>query len=377
MAKRGTTALHIASESGYTDVVEYLLSLGANIHAKTEHGTRPLHLACKEGHLQVVKTLIDSGAHINKGDIFGFTPLIWATKEQKLDVAKYLIVMGADINKVSRLRWPPLLFAASSANIPAIQMLMKAGANTTIHDYENNTAASILKKFSNLDLWEVSKDEFPWWELEKKAYLDNPWEVLREKVWDGYMRSLKKKDPLRKNSKGQKKEVRYFGTTSSDTDENPYSRPYFHPEFVKPFADEPEEFSFQIPPPNNSRFAAWQPEVEELPPGMLKLEYDPYGHHKDDPNFMVEPPVDQNDFYSDSSISPLPDPPYMEYMTEEDKYVYKVSEAGELEEGIYQLRIKQREQEARKQQKLSLNHRQTGKTQGRKKKKKIGRKEHI
>lgn len=56
--------LYIASEKGNLDIVEYLLSIGANIHSRGYYGS-PLSAACAKGHLNIVKCLLANGANIN------------------------------------------------------------------------------------------------------------------------------------------------------------------------------------------------------------------------------------------------------------------------------------------------------------------------
>src|SRR5205085_167150 len=47
---------------GYTDIAEYLLSQGANVHANKDQA---LLLAVKNGHLDTVKVLVKYGANID------------------------------------------------------------------------------------------------------------------------------------------------------------------------------------------------------------------------------------------------------------------------------------------------------------------------
>lgn len=54
----GRTALHIAAEKGYTDIVKKLLSEGANPDAKTTDGKTPLLLATEGGHKKIVELLL-------------------------------------------------------------------------------------------------------------------------------------------------------------------------------------------------------------------------------------------------------------------------------------------------------------------------------
>uniref|UniRef100_A0A3B4GQI2 Myotrophin-like n=1 Tax=Pundamilia nyererei TaxID=303518 RepID=A0A3B4GQI2_9CICH len=55
----GRKPLHYAADFGQTDVVEFLISKGADINAPDKHGFTPLMTACFEGHLSCVKLLLE------------------------------------------------------------------------------------------------------------------------------------------------------------------------------------------------------------------------------------------------------------------------------------------------------------------------------
>ncbi|MEK6236654.1 MAG: ankyrin repeat domain-containing protein, partial [Planctomycetales bacterium] len=57
-ANDGRTALHVAAEKGYLDIVKKLLEEGADPDGKTTDGSTPLLLAAKGGHKEVVDWLL-------------------------------------------------------------------------------------------------------------------------------------------------------------------------------------------------------------------------------------------------------------------------------------------------------------------------------
>eukprot|EP01101_Sappina_pedata_P013488 TRINITY_DN9759_c0_g1_i1.p1 TRINITY_DN9759_c0_g1~~TRINITY_DN9759_c0_g1_i1.p1 ORF type:complete len:124 (-),score=62.63 TRINITY_DN9759_c0_g1_i1:128-499(-) len=59
---RKSTPLHSAADFGHTDVIEYLLSKGANINAKDSFGNTPLLCAVYEGHVEATQLLVSKGA---------------------------------------------------------------------------------------------------------------------------------------------------------------------------------------------------------------------------------------------------------------------------------------------------------------------------
>jgi len=74
------TPLHWASDYGQVEVIEYLLSKGANIEAKDNFGITPLLAAVYEGHENAVKTLLQRGARRDVKGPDGLTPLEAAEK---------------------------------------------------------------------------------------------------------------------------------------------------------------------------------------------------------------------------------------------------------------------------------------------------------
>jgi len=58
----GRGLLHFAADYGQTEVIEYLLSKGADVNVLDKHGISPLLSAIFENHLQSVKLLLSKGA---------------------------------------------------------------------------------------------------------------------------------------------------------------------------------------------------------------------------------------------------------------------------------------------------------------------------
>jgi len=54
--------LHYAADYGQTDVLDYLLSKGADVNTVDKHGITPILAAIWEGHTACVRLLLDKGA---------------------------------------------------------------------------------------------------------------------------------------------------------------------------------------------------------------------------------------------------------------------------------------------------------------------------
>ena len=93
---------------GQDELIEYLLSVGAEVTYPTETGSTPLHIAAMQGHTSTVKLLLRHGADPNartrdgvRGEAFtcpyrGETPLHFAAAYGDIEMVNALVDAGAD-----------------------------------------------------------------------------------------------------------------------------------------------------------------------------------------------------------------------------------------------------------------------------------------
>jgi ankyrin repeat protein len=94
----GFTALHLASYFGHPDMVEWLLSRGADANAVADNPMKvaPLHSAAAAGSVPVCERLLQSGAHPNPQQHGGYTPLQSAALHGNRELVELLLKAGAD-----------------------------------------------------------------------------------------------------------------------------------------------------------------------------------------------------------------------------------------------------------------------------------------
>lgn len=90
-----TTPLIYAASMGRKEIVEFLISRGANLNAQVVYyqqfkGCTALHFAAWSGHKEVVQLLLKAGAKYDIKDAKGKTPLAYAVMCQKKDVIRIL-----------------------------------------------------------------------------------------------------------------------------------------------------------------------------------------------------------------------------------------------------------------------------------------------
>ncbi|EUB59223.1 Tankyrase-1 [Echinococcus granulosus] len=93
---RKSTPLHFAAGYGRLNVVELLITKGADVSAKDDGGLIPLHNACSFGHTEVVQLLLAANSDPNAQDNWHYTPLHEAAIKGKVDVCILLLQAKAD-----------------------------------------------------------------------------------------------------------------------------------------------------------------------------------------------------------------------------------------------------------------------------------------
>ncbi|KAJ8720955.1 hypothetical protein PYW08_006420 [Mythimna loreyi] len=150
------TALLIAAQFGYINVVAQLIIRGADVTIKNNNDESALDLAAQYGRLEVVKHLLEVRPHLVdqyrhpacRNVVFPSTPLHRASMNGRKDVVKALIDAGMDPNVRSGPNsGTPLHEAARFGKPSVVRILLNKGADLHAQDSNRKTVYDLLAEY--------------------------------------------------------------------------------------------------------------------------------------------------------------------------------------------------------------------------------------
>lgn len=131
----------MAVENGHENVVQHLLTQGANADAESADGRTPLQLALESGNESIAQLLILRGADLNANFASGETPLSVAVGNHWTSLVQLLLREKANPNgRLPDGRTSLHVAAEVGSGIDIIEMLCDDGADPTTEDDKSWTA---------------------------------------------------------------------------------------------------------------------------------------------------------------------------------------------------------------------------------------------
>lgn len=132
-----------AAFEGNLRLVQKGISQGIDINVPNEDGNTALMLAAFNGHAEVVRLLISRDADVQAKNSVKRTALMFAaTAPDNTATVEALLKAGANVNAVDGGEgYTALMFAAGEGHLAMAKLLLDAGADASIKDLDNETAA--------------------------------------------------------------------------------------------------------------------------------------------------------------------------------------------------------------------------------------------
>ncbi|RYP70657.1 hypothetical protein DL769_004903 [Monosporascus sp. CRB-8-3] len=159
----GQTLLHLAIIRRNWDSVKAVLEYpAADVNAKDLSGETPLHLLLKSPNTpnDILELLLSKGANVNAQDNYSQAPLYEACLSENVGAARILLEAGADVNDGEDVFGRTALHEAiENQNLPLVNLLLEFNADVTLKDKQLRDAASLAAYRGNADILKAVLDK--------------------------------------------------------------------------------------------------------------------------------------------------------------------------------------------------------------------------
>lgn len=160
----GETPLHIACDGYQEAAVKWLISKGADVHAKTEIEETPAFRVYQGDYSAVASStilhiLLEAGADVLVKNQIGYSLLHQICYAGDYYAALEVLKRGADVGSCTDEGRTPLHFAAESGRIEVTKLLIQHGANVNALDFEGKTPLKYAELNSHEDLAEFLRQK--------------------------------------------------------------------------------------------------------------------------------------------------------------------------------------------------------------------------
>ncbi|XP_046543577.1 uncharacterized protein LOC124253782 isoform X8 [Haliotis rubra] len=132
--------LYYASSDGDLEAVERILSAGhVDINNRGEWSRTPVMAAAWRGHRDVVEILVSRGADVSLVDDSGYNVLHYACVGGDRETVEFVLSLdGVDINSRGGGSWKPVMWAAREGHRYVVELLVSRGADVSLVDDVGN-----------------------------------------------------------------------------------------------------------------------------------------------------------------------------------------------------------------------------------------------
>ncbi|XP_065673825.1 golgin subfamily A member 4 isoform X2 [Hydra vulgaris] len=188
--KENRTVLHLACAQGFAEIVEFIISNGANVNMSDSEGKTPLMKACEQSNTKIVECLLKNGAETNVFDMNHVSAMhiaaaqgnieigmMLADHNAKLDVkdknqvtplhlccalgnkdfVDFLLTEYVAVNCIDSQRRTPLMAACIDGHEDIVELLIENNADVLLVDKDGSTAYQLAENYKNSGICAILK----------------------------------------------------------------------------------------------------------------------------------------------------------------------------------------------------------------------------
>ncbi|KAK3593681.1 hypothetical protein CHS0354_013578 [Potamilus streckersoni] len=143
----GYTALHIAVQKCFTDIVKILCVNGANPNKCGSDLKFPIHIAAENGDVEILKILLSAGANESVLEKMENTPLhvaVYSKTPNQVQVVEMLAKLGTGINNYNSQGMAPLHIAACLSIPQVVDTLLQNGSKISLQSRRKGETALVI-----------------------------------------------------------------------------------------------------------------------------------------------------------------------------------------------------------------------------------------
>lgn len=153
--KSGETLLFEAIEDNDLDMIKLLVLKGANINVEDRRGYRPSLSSSKKA--QIIEYLVSNGANIDALDDRHDSYICEAVELGNIPLARFLVEKGIDVNQNCYFDNPPLIKAIKKDDLQFVKFLVENKANVNAIGYFNRSVMEYAEEQNNLAILDYLK----------------------------------------------------------------------------------------------------------------------------------------------------------------------------------------------------------------------------
>ncbi|MFH1066890.1 MAG: ankyrin repeat domain-containing protein [bacterium] len=154
-------ALEWAAGFGRVEIVQGLLSDGANVNDQSRGDATSLMWAARNGHREVAEIFLDAGTDVNATNECGTTALMRAARSGDRETVKLLLDRGANVNTKEKYigSSTALMHAAGCGDEPIVRLLLERGADANAMNNDGEKASDLTGNESILALLKEAEEK--------------------------------------------------------------------------------------------------------------------------------------------------------------------------------------------------------------------------